>query len=595
VTDIDNPRQLGFGNNHAIEKMCTGIEGFDEITGGGLPRRRTSLVTGGSGSGKTVFALQMLVNGAREMGEPGIFVAFEEQSKEIIANAASFGWDLPALTKDKLFFLDARLPADVITTGNFDLGGMLASMEAKAQELKRASGASLVRIVFDSIDVLLSLMQDPMAERQELYRVHDWLAESGLTGLLTARFDLNNPETTRHYSFLQFMSDCVVELSHRIDERVSLRGLRVVKYRGSSFAENEFPMVITPTGIEIPDTAAAVRDYPVYTERIPSGVDRLDTMLAGGYLRGSSVLVTGSPGTAKSTLSGAFLQAACQRGESGLYISFDEGAGEIVRNMASVNIRLAPYVESGMLHVYAALAEARSAEEHLVRIQKLIKEFQPRCLVVDPLSALTKAGGSMAALGVAQRLIHLAKSKGITLVITSLLEGNNPEVEATELRISTIADTWIHLSYLVRGGERNRALTIIKARGTPHSNQVRELVLSNEGVTLSEVYTAGGEVLMGTLRYEKENAEIQEKARLRREIEGRREELRLEEAELNVRLIALQRDLETKRNALANLEMDEANNEKNWQTTQDDLERMRRADGAPRHTPRRNPGAGKER
>jgi circadian clock protein KaiC len=354
--------------------------------------------------------------------------------------------------------------------------------------------------------------------------------------------------------------------------------MRVIKYRGSGFAENEFPMVITANGIEIPSTAAAVREYPVYTERIETGVPRLDTMLGGGYLRGSSVLVTGSPGTAKSTLAGAFLQAACQRGEGGLYISFDEGASEIVRNMASVNIKLASHIQSGMLHMYAALAEARSGEEHLVKIQNLVKEHKPRCLVVDPLSALTKSGGETAALAVAQRLIHLAKRDGITLIITSLLEGNSPEVEATQLRVSTIADSWIHLSYVVRSGERNRALTIVKSRGTAHSNQVRELILSDEGVTLADVYTAGGEVLMGTLRYEKEYAEQMEQARLGREIERKRDVLMLEEAELNVRLVALQRDLEARRAELASLEMEQTKGEKRWQTDRDKRIKMRSGD-----------------
>ena len=583
MAEIDSSGQfdagsLKAGQNHVIEKMPTGIEGFDEVTSGGLPRGRTSLVMGGPGSGKTIFALQTLVNGARLKGEPGIFVAFEEQSRQIIANAASFGWDLPALEKDKLFLLDARLSSDVIAAGHFDLSGMLASLKAKADELNQASGSSSVRIVFDSIDVLLSLMDDPLAERQELYRVHDWVASNDLTGLLTARLEPDNGLANRHYSALQFMSDCVTVLLQRIENRISLRGIRVIKYRGTGFAENEFPLVITSTGIEIPSTATTVRTYPVYTERIESGVPRLDTMLGGGYLRGSSVLITGSPGTAKSTMAGVFLLAACQRGEGGLYISFDEGAGEIVRNMASVNIPLAPHLQSGLLHMYAALAEARSGEEHLIQIQNLIKAYRPRCVVVDPLSALTKSGGETPALAVAQRLIHLAKCDGITLIITSLLESNSPEMEGTQLRVSTIADSWIHLSYIVRGGERNRALTIVKSRGTGHSNQVRELVLSDNGVTLADVYTAGGEVLMGTLRYEKEYAEQMEKVRLSREIERKRDILKLEEAELNVRMVALQRDLEARRAELARLETDQTNGEERWQVNHGKLLKMRSGD-----------------
>lgn len=559
----------------AIEKMPTGIEGFDEITGGGLPRHRTSLIMGGPGTGKTVFALQTLVNGAHLRGEPGIFVAFEEQSQQLRTNAASFGWNLPALEKNKLFFLDARMSTDTIAAGHFDLSGMLASLQAKAEEMSQAAGGAAVRVVFDSIDVLLSLMDDPQAERQELYRVHDWLASSSLTGLLTARFEPTNPFALRHYSFLQFMSDCVIELSQRIDEHVSLRELRVLKYRGTGFAENEFPLVIASSGIDISSSVMDTRDYPVFTERIETGVRRLDTMLDGGYLRGSSVLITGAPGTAKSTLAGAFVQAICQRGERALYVSFDEGAGEIARNLASVNIQLAPHIQSGKLRVYAALAEARSMEEHLLRINNLIHEHNPSCLVVDPLSAMLKAGGPLAALGVAQRLIHLAKRQGITLLITSLLEGNNPEVEATQLRISTIADAWIHLSYVVHGGERNRALTIVKARGIAHSNQVRELILSNDGITLTDVYTAGGEVLMGTLRYEKELAEVAEKERLRNQNELKRVELKVQEAELNAHIAALHRELETKRTELASLENERFQHEQQWHENRARLSSMR--------------------
>lgn len=559
----------------AIEKMPTGIEGFDEITGGGLPRHRTSLIMGGPGTGKTVFALQTLVNGARLRGEPGIFVAFEEQSQQLRTNAASFGWNLPALEKNKLFFLDARMSTDTIAAGHFDLSGMLASLQAKAEEMSQAAGGAAVRVVFDSIDVLLSLMDDPQAERQELYRIHDWLASSSLTGLLTARFEPTNPFALRHYSFLQFMSDCVIELSQRIDEHVSLRELRVLKYRGTGFAENEFPLVIASSGIDISSSVMDTRDYPVFTERIETGVRRLDSMLDGGYLRGSSVLVTGSPGTAKSTLAGAFVQAACRRGERALYVSFDEGAGEIARNLASVNIQLAAHIQSGKLRVYAVLAEACSVEEHLLRINKLIHEHKPSCLVIDPLSAMLKAGGPLAALDVAQRLIHLAKRQGITLLITSLMEGNNPDVEATQLRISTIADVWIHLSYVVHGGERNRALTIVKARGIAHSNQVRELILSNDGITLTDVYTAGGEVLMGTLRYEKELAEVAEKERLRNQNELKRVELKVQEAELNAHIAALHRELETKRTELANLENEQSQHEQQWHENRARLSSMR--------------------
>jgi circadian clock protein KaiC len=555
-----------------IDKVPTGIPGFDEITNGGLPKGRTTLVLGGAGSGKTIFALQILVNGARDLSKPGIFVAFEENSRQIIENASTFGWDLNALEKNKLFFLDARMSPNIIKSGDFDLNGMLASIKSKADEI----GAT--RIVFDSIDVLLTLLNDPVAERQELYRIHDWLSETGLTGILSFRTG-NDEDSSERYGFMQFMADCVIVLYHRLMDRVSLREIRVMKYRGSSFSENEFPMIIGPHGIEIANIGLAEPEYQAYTERVSTGVERLDSMLGGGYLRGSSILITGAPGTAKSSLAGAFIEAACKRGERTLYVSFDEAANEIIRNLASINIHLEPYVKSGILRMYSAKTEARSAEVHLMNIRRLIEEHNPRCIVTDPLSAMVKAGGHTTALGVAQRLIHINKSKGITLLCTSLLDvGHSPTTEATEIRVSTIADTWINLSYVPQGGERNRALTIVKSRGTEHSNQVRELVLSNKGITLANVYSSGGQVLMGTLRWEKEEAGRQAEEKKRNEARRKRVELELAEAEINAKIQALKKEMEANRAELERLSSEEKDRKAGEEQKLADLQRLRHAD-----------------
>jgi len=550
-------------------KAPTGIQGFDQSTGGGLPRGRTSLIVGGPGSGKTVFALQTLVHGARRWGEPAIFVAFEENSRQIVANAASFGWDLPALERDNLFFLDARMALGTITAGRFDLAGMLASLGAKVDEM----GAR--RIVFDSIDVLLLLLDDPVLERQEIYRVHDWLSETGLTGLVTARIGTVDPLQSERYGFMQYMADCVVLLTHRLEERVSLRTVRTVKYRGSSFVENEFPAVIGPAGIEVGIVEQFEPTYQASTERVSTGIKRLDHMLSGGYYLGSSVLVSGAPGTAKSTLCGTFVEAACQRGERALYISFDESASEIIRNLASVNIQLEPHVESGLLQICAVRTEARSADQHLLQLRTLIAEHKPRCIAIDPLSAMVKAGGDVAAMSMAERLLALTKSRGITLLLTSLLAGDSPEMEETPLAISTTADTWIHLSYVVRAGERNRALTIVKSRGTAHSNQVRELLLSDEGTTLTDVYAAGGEVLMGTLRWEKEEEEraarAEEKAHLRR----KKKELALAEAKAKARIQAIQHEIEALRYEADRLNREDEALEARRDETEQDIRRVR--------------------
>jgi circadian clock protein KaiC len=304
-------------------------------------------------------------------------------------------------------------------------------------------------------------------------------------------------------------------------------------------------------------------------------------MLDGGYVRGASVLVTGAPGTAKSTLCGAFIEAACKRGERCLCVGLDEVSGEVMRNLTSVGIDLAPHIESGLLRMYSVRIEARSAEEHLLRIKALLNEHAPTCVAIDPISALVKAGGPLSALAVAQRLLYLAKAKGITLMLTSLTGGADALTESANIEVSTVADVWLHLSYVVKGGERNRALTIIKARGTRHSNQVRELVLSDTGITLADVYTAGGEVLMGTLRWERENAERRERARLRVEAERKRRELDLALQDTRARIEALQRQLEVQQAEFALLREEQEVREASWERQEQHVRRMRRGDASP--------------
>lgn len=467
------------------------------MTGGGLPTGRVTLVEGGPGAGKTLLALQSLVNGAQQYDEPGIFVAFEESASRIKANAATFGWNLDSLQRKKLFFLDAKPTPDLVQAGAFDLGGMLAAIDAKARQIRAK------RIVFDALDVVLTLLNDPEAERREVYRLHEWLVDRGLTAVITAKAVAGGLSAPANQ--LQFMVDCAMALSHDEVEGVSQRGLRILKYRGSAFSENRSPLVIGPQGVEVAGLRRLAGDYQaVASERVSSGVARLDTMLDGGYHRGASVLITGAPGTAKTTLCGAFLEAACRRGERAMLVSFDSAAGEIVRNLASVNIRLERYRRRGLLRVASARAGAGSAEVHFSDIKRMAMAQGARCLVVDPLSALSKQGNELTAPGMVERVTDWAKAHGITLMCSSLLDGPLPDAERSPLQISTIADTWIHLNYLVNGGERNRALTIIKSRGTAHSNQVRELVLDRTGVTLADVFTEGGAVLMGALRWQKE-------------------------------------------------------------------------------------------
>ena len=556
-----------------LSKLATGLQGFDEISRGGLPRNRTSLVMGGPGTGKTVFALQALVNAARELKQPGIFVAFEEGADEIFANAATFGWRLPALAKSELFFLDARLSPTVVQSGDFELSGMLAILEAKKQEL----GAGW--IVFDGIDVLLALLQNRGAEMREIYRLRDWLAHNDLTAIITAKID-GEASSPANYAFMQFMVDCVIRFDRRLEQGISVRRLEITKYRGSDFAPGEFPLSFGPHGMEVAAPGRAETLNGASTERVSSGFRGLDSMLGGGVFRGTTTLITGAPGTSKTTLAGQFAESACRRGERTLFVSFDEGGERIRRNLTSVGIHLDAYVKSGLLRMYSGRTEATNPEEHLIRIAALLLEHQPRCMVIDPLSAIAKSGALSSARALGNRLIYQVRDHHITAFITSLVEGNDPQAEATEMQISTIADTWIHLSYLVRGGERNRALTIIKSRGTHHSNQVRELELSAAGLALADVYSSGGEVLMGTLRSEKEAEERARKLQRHAEFSQKRRELQFAEADIAARIAALQLDLERQRAELTHYTSDDEARQVASGEWQSELRRMRSADGA---------------
>ena len=557
---------------HPLPKVPTGVAGFDQMSHGGLPRHRTSLLIGGPGAGKTVFALQCIVNAARG-GRAGIFVGFEESTRQLMANGATFDWGLARLARKEIFFLDAHLSPTLVKAGDFDLAAMLAILAAKKKEI----GAEW--IVFDGIDVLLAVLQDPAAEMREVYRIRDWLSENGLTAILTAKLDGRTAEAGR-YGFLQFMVDCVVRFERRQEARIAVQGIQITKYRGSGYAAAEYPLTFGPSGVAVGAVDAMELRHKASNERITAGFERLDAMLGGGVFRGSSTLITGAPGTSKTTLSGKFAEAACRRGERTLFVSYDEAADQIVRNLASVGIQLEGHVKSGLLRMYSARTESISAEEQLSRLNSLMREHRPQCMVIDPLTAIAKAGALDTARTVASRLIYLVKDAGISLFVTALSGVDDPLSESTEVQISTIADTWIHLSYLVLGGERNRALTIVKSRGTAHSNQVRELVLSHSGPTLSDVYSAGGEVLMGTLRWEKEAEENARQLRQRAEFEQKRRELQSAEARTRAGIAELQADLERQRAELVRYTEERELHNASSGKRQSDLRKRRSADPA---------------
>lgn len=527
-----------------IERMPTGIPGFDELLGGGLPRSRTTLIAGGAGCGKTLFALQALAFGARH-GEPGIFVGFEESTERIIKNASSFGWGLEKLVNHSLFFVDARLSNAVIVGGEFDILALLATLEAKC----KAVGAK--RVVFDGIDTLLRFLNDPIVERREMYRLSEWLAARKLTGLITckSRDDGVLPEKE---DYLQFLADCVVVLQHTLIGSLPLRLVRVTKCRGLAHATGEVPFAITTSGLKVVSYGAS-EEKDISMRQVSTGIPQLDEMLAGGYFKGTTVLVSGSPGTAKSTLAGAFMQAALARKEPGLYVTFDEPAAHVVRNLASVNIRLAKYVKSGLLQIMSERKVEKSPVEHVAHIVEVIDQHHIQSLVIDPVSSLTAFGDSPIAEELILRLLDYARSRGVTVLCTTMLSGGNGLLEETGTGVSTIPDTWIHLSYVIRNGERNRALTIVKSRGIGHSKQVRELVLGDDGVTLADVYTSGGDVLMGTMRREKETEIHELLGRQHRQDARVRRDAQVAIAETTTHITALKHQLDEREAMLREL------------------------------------------
>ncbi|QDG52399.1 circadian clock protein KaiC [Persicimonas caeni] len=531
-----------------IQKTPTGMRGFDEITEGGLPKNRVTVVMGGPGAGKTVFALQTLVNGALDYDEPGILVAFEENAEHIKMNAAGFAWPGGFESPDEVTFMDAQLRNTVLDGTDFDLQGLLAILSAQVEE----TGAR--RVVFDGIDVLLGFLDNPLAVRREVFRLRDWVLQNGISGVITAKTNPQGAEIDPHYDQLQFMADCVVQLSHNLVGHTAMRGMRVSKYRGTSHSSNEFPFTITSGGIDVAVGSRFEIDHQVSTERVSTGVDRLDAMMDGGYFRGTSVLISGAPGTAKTTLAGAFTRKAAQNGERTLYVSFDEDANQIVRNLQSVGLDLEPFVTEGVIDMLSLRARGYSPETHVVEIINAAQDHGAENLVIDPISVFTHFGDTQAAEDAALRLIDFAKSAGITIVSTTLLATKSPEIEATPVGLSTIADTWLHLSYQKQGGERNRALSVIKSRGMKHSNQVRELLLDDDGVTLAPVYTGGGEVLMGTLRWEKEQREKAEAARQVEELELEKQNERLALDEIDMKLEALRHEQQRRKSELEKLD-----------------------------------------
>jgi len=518
-----------------LEKCPTGIRGLDEITQGGLPRGRPTLVCGGTGCGKTLLALEFIVRGILEFDEPGVFMSFEETAEELTKNVASLGFDLAGLISGKKLAIDyVHIDrSEIEETGEYNLEGLFIRLDSMIQE----TGAR--RVGIDSLEALFGGLSNEAILRNELRRLFRWLKEREVTVVITGEKGKN--ELTR-YGLEEYVSDCVISLDHRVANQVGTRFMRIVKYRGSSHGTNEYPTMIDEHGLSVLPISSLGMDYSVSTERVSSGVDRLDAMLGGeGYYRGSSVLSSGTAGTGKSSLAVAFVDAACRRGERALFFAFEEAPAQITRNMASIAYDLDRWTAKGQLRFHAVRVTAFGLEQHLGTIIELVHEFKPAVVVIDPITNLSAIGSVVEIKGMLTRVIDFFKHQGITAFFTSLIEGGGPS-EKAERGVSSLMDTWVLLRNVeTPTGERNRLLFVIKSRGMAHSNQVREFTLTDQGIGLTDVYVgAGTAFLTGSARLIRE-AEDKARAKVQHQEAARRRcELEQEQAQVKAQIEALQ-------------------------------------------------------
>ena len=477
-----------------LPKAKTGIHGLDEITGGGLPRGRPTLVCGGAGCGKTMLAAEFIVRGATTFGEPGVFMTFEESAEELTANVRSLGFDLDKLTRQKKVALDfVHIErSEIEETGEYDLEGLFIRLGHAIDTV----GAK--RVVLDTIEALFAGLPDHGILRAELRRLFRWLKDRGVTALITGERGENS--LTR-YGLEEYVADCVILLDHRIVDEVSTRRLRIVKYRGTSHGTNEYPFLIGVDGLSVLPITSMRLDHKALNERVSTGIAGLDAMLGGkGVFRGTSVLVSGAPGTGKSTVAVSFADASCRRGKRALLFCYEESASQMLRNMRSIGIDLGPSIEKGLLRIHAARPTLQGLEQHLSDMHRLVREFKPALVVVDPISNLALTDNDTSLKATLMRLVDFLKEEGITGVFTSLISEGAAVVADTQLGISSLMDTWMMLDNHEANGERTRTIQVVKSRGMAHSNRVREFLLSARGVELIDVYMPDSRVLTGSER-----------------------------------------------------------------------------------------------
>jgi circadian clock protein KaiC len=525
-----------------LPKVASGIAGLDQITGGGLPRGRPTLVCGGPGCGKTLFGMEFLVRGATQYGEPGAFITFEETGEELAQNVASLGFDLNALVEQKKIALDyVRVErAEIDETGEYDLEGLFLRLGLAIDSV----GAK--RVVLDTIESLFGGFTNQALLRSELRRLFRFLKDRGVTAVITG--ERGDGSLTRQ-GLEEYVSDCVILLDHRVNEQVSTRRLRIVKYRGTTHGTNEYPFLIDEDGFSVLPVTGLGLDHAVSDERISSGVPRLDAMLGGkGYYRGSSILVSGTAGTGKTSIAAHFAHETCGRGERCLYLAFEESPAQLMRNMRTIGIDLEPFAKKGLLRIHASRPTLQGLEQHLVQIHKWVAEFDPAAVIVDPISNFMNTSTQFEAEAMLLRLVDFLKAKQVTALFTNLTSGGKTW-EATDIGVSSLIDTWLLLRDIELGGERNRGIYVLKSRGMKHSNQIREFIITPEGIRLEDVYVGPEGVLTGSMRAAQEAREKsaalergQELARKQRELERRRATLEAQIAALRAEFKATEEE-----------------------------------------------------
>ncbi|GAB3826071.1 circadian clock protein KaiC [Hymenobacter jeollabukensis] len=522
-----------------LPKAPTGIDGLDEITNGGLPQGRPTLLCGSAGCGKTLMSVEFLVRGIEEFDEPGVLMAFEETADELAANVTSLGFDLKQLVADKKLRLDHVHVdrSEIEETGEYDLEGLFIRLGYAIDSI----GAK--RVVLDTIESLFSGFSNQAVLRSEIRRLFRWLKDKGVTTIITA--ERGDGSLTRQ-GLEEYVSDCVILLDNRVINQITTRRLRIVKYRGSTHGTNEYPYLITEDGISVLPVTSLKLEHEVSNEVVSTGVPGLDEMFTrGGLYRGSSTLITGTAGTAKTTLAAAFAAEACRRGERCLYFAFEESPQQLMRNMRSVGLDLQPFVEQGLLHIEASRPTLNGLEQHLVTLHKLIGQFRPQAVVIDPISNLVSVGSITEVRGMLTRLIDYLKVQGITALFTALVSGRSANQEMTEEGVSSLVDTWIHVRDLEGIGERNRGVSILKARGMAHSNQVREFVVTHEGIRLLDVVIGPGGIVTGASRQTQFLQEQAVAVAAQQEIERRERELERKRRVLEATIANLRTEFES--------------------------------------------------